>query len=51
MCKMNYSLFVTWDTQLADQETGEPPMVHNVSILEDCGEIRYLFCDKTGTLT
>jgi magnesium-transporting ATPase (P-type) len=26
-------------------------MVHNLTLLEDCGEIKYLFCDKTGTLT
>ena len=51
MCKIHYSFFIAWDLNLWEHEEGEPPLVHNLSLLEDCAEIRYLFCDKTGTLT
>lgn len=51
MCKIHYSMYITWDATLWNEETGEGPMVHNLTLLEDCGEIKYLFCDKTGTLT
>jgi len=51
MCKMHYSIWISWDAALHDEETGEGPLVHNLTLLEDCGEIKYLFCDKTGTLT
>lgn len=51
MCKIHYSLWILNDVILINEETGEGPMVHNLTSLEDCGEIKYLFCDKTGTLT
>ena len=29
----------------------EPSVAKNVSIMEDCGQVSFIFSDKTGTLT
>lgn len=48
--KLIYVLFMFWDADLVSDDA-ESPYVQNLAILEDCGEIEYLLCDKTGTLT
>ncbi len=34
-----------------DEERDKPTEVHAFNIPEDLGQIQYVFCDKTGTLT
>ena len=51
MCKIWYTYFIENDYLLLNKETGKSCKVQNISILEELAEIKYLFCDKTGTLT
>ncbi|CDI97044.1 phospholipid transporting ATPase IF [Echinococcus multilocularis] len=45
------SMFFGWDIQMYDEEIGEPSLVNTSDILEELGQVEYLFSDKTGTLT
>lgn len=43
--------FFEWDEDLYDETTNTCAIVNNTDVNEDLGQIEYLFCDKTGTLT
>lgn len=45
------SIWLSWDIQIYAISRDEPAKVSNSSIIEDLGQIDYLFSDKTGTLT
>ena len=45
------SVFVARDPRLADPATAEPARARNSDIVEDLGQVRHVFSDKTGTLT
>ncbi|VDK36493.1 unnamed protein product [Taenia asiatica] len=45
------SMFFGWDIQMYDEEIEEPALVNTSDILEELGQVEYLFSDKTGTLT
>jgi magnesium-transporting ATPase (P-type) len=45
------SVFVSRDAALADPESGDPARARNSDIVEDLGQVRHVFSDKTGTLT
>ena len=34
-----------------DEKNNQPPIANSSDLNEDLGQIQYLFCDKTGTLT
>ncbi|KAL5963623.1 putative phospholipid-transporting ATPase 8 [Taenia solium] len=45
------SMFLGWDLELYDAEFDERAFVNTSDILEEMGQVEYLFSDKTGTLT
>ncbi|KAM7542982.1 hypothetical protein Aperf_G00000004967 [Anoplocephala perfoliata] len=45
------SMFFGWDLQMYDSEIDQPALVNTSDILEELGQVEYLFSDKTGTLT
>ena len=51
MIKIWYTGFIEHDVSLYNIEAGKNLDVQNLSMHEEMGQIQYLFCDKTGTLT
>lgn len=51
MVKIHYTILMESDIQLYNEEAGNRFLVQNLSMHEEIGQIQYLFCDKTGTLT
>lgn len=51
MSKIYYTSFMEKDIELHNVEAGNSFKVQNLSMHEEMGQIQYLFCDKTGTLT
>lgn len=45
------SIWISWDVQIHCRVRDKPAKVSNSTIVEDLGQIHYLFSDKTGTLT
>ena len=43
--------FINGDRQMYDESTDTPAQARSTSLNEDLGQIQYIFCDKTGTLT
>lgn len=48
--KVGASLFLSWDLDLYDEESG-PVIVKTSNLLEELGQVNHIFTDKTGTLT
>jgi len=44
------TLIIEWDYKMLSSE-GEPCNVLNFTLHEDLGSVKYIFTDKTGTLT
>ena len=44
-------VYVNWDEEMRDPETGDYALARNTSLIEDLGKVDYVFSDKTGTLT
>ena len=51
MIKFAIALFITRDSEMISRRTGQGCEVKNMSIIEDLGQLHYIFTDKTGTLT
>jgi magnesium-transporting ATPase (P-type) len=49
--KLHFAAFVEWDVEMVSKNGLRKCEVHNSAIHEDLGQINYMFCDKTGTLT
>jgi len=45
------AIFVFWDHKMYSIEKDRPALVSSSSLMEELGQINYLFSDKTGTLT
>lgn len=45
------ALFVAWDKEMYDKETGIGASSRTTNISDDLGQVEYVFSDKTGTLT
>ena len=45
------ALFVAWDKEMYDEETGIGASSRTTNISDDLGQVEYIFSDKTGTLT
>ena len=51
MVKFFQAFFVSWDLNMYWEETNMPSSVQSSNLLEELGQITYVFSDKTGTLT
>ncbi|VDO05952.1 unnamed protein product [Rodentolepis nana] len=45
------ALFINWDLDIYDAKTDTPAMARNSNLNGDLGQVKYIFSDKTGTLT
>uniref|UniRef100_A0A158R9P5 Phospholipid-transporting ATPase n=1 Tax=Taenia asiatica TaxID=60517 RepID=A0A158R9P5_TAEAS len=45
------ALFINWDLDMYDATTDTPAMARTSNLNEDLGQVKYIFSDKTGTLT
>ena len=51
MIKMIQARLIQWDRGMRCPETGQYALARTSNLNEDCGQIEYVFSDKTGTLT
>jgi magnesium-transporting ATPase (P-type) len=49
--KLVYTSIVVKDSEMISPESGQTLIARSLNLWEELGEIEYLFCDKTGTLT
>ncbi|XP_052793334.1 probable phospholipid-transporting ATPase IA isoform X2 [Mya arenaria] len=51
MVKFIQAIFINWDMDMYCEETDTPAMARTSNLNEELGQIKYIFSDKTGTLT
>lgn len=49
--KYQQAQFINWDLDMYYAPTDTPAVCRTSSLVEELGQIRYIFSDKTGTLT
>lgn len=49
--KLHLGFWIAWDVEMYHKETDCPAVANTSNILDDLGQIGYVFTDKTGTLT
>ena len=51
MIKYIQGMFISWDITIYDRETRTPAKVQTSTLNEELGQVKFIFSDKTGTLT
>ncbi|OQV25849.1 putative phospholipid-transporting ATPase IA [Hypsibius exemplaris] len=51
MVRFIQTLFISWDLEMYDSTSGTPAVARTSNLNEDLGQVKYIFSDKTGTLT
>ena len=51
LVKFNQAIFMSYDLNMFDEETGIEMKAQSSNLNEELGQIEYVFSDKTGTLT
>jgi len=51
LIRLTQSWFINWDEQMCDVTTSTHANSRTTTLNEELGQIRYIFTDKTGTLT
>ena len=49
--KLFQAKFILWDLNLYCEKINSSPIIKNNDLIEDLGQIEFIFADKTGTLT
>ncbi|XP_073778314.1 phospholipid-transporting ATPase IA isoform X4 [Danio rerio] len=49
--KFVQAFFINWDTDMLYEATNTPAMARTSNLNEELGQVKYIFSDKTGTLT
>lgn len=45
------AIFIQWDQDMYDEKTDTPTVTKTSNLNEELGQVKYIFSDKTGTLT
>ena len=51
MIKYIQGMFISWDIYMYDKETKTCPIIQTSTLNEELGQVKFIFSDKTGTLT
>ena len=51
LVKFVQAIFINWDLEMYCAETDTPAMARTSNLNEELGQVKYIFTDKTGTLT
>ncbi|CAN8006882.1 unnamed protein product, partial [Ixodes hexagonus] len=51
MVRFIQASFINMDTEMYHEETDTPAMARTSNLNEELGQVKYIFSDKTGTLT
>ncbi len=51
MIKFIQGMFINWDICMFDKTTNTPAKVQTSTLNEELGQVKFIFSDKTGTLT
>ena len=49
--KLGHAMLINWDLDMYHEETDTPSKVNTIELVQELGQIDYVFSDKTGTLT
>jgi len=51
MIRFGHSWWINWDEKMYDAKSDTPAKSRTTTLNEELGQIKYIFSDKTGTLT